>query len=109
MIVTGIMMSDRSALIKSKLLKHKPDVLVAHPPPRGTLDEVFGGFHSGCRRLQKIVVTKQPRLLICSHIHERHRALYVGETLVVNCSMGRKGAGLFINRNKGMPPNAAII
>ena len=45
---------DRVALIRSKILKHKPDVLVvAHPPPRGTLDEVFGRFHSGCRSLQK--------------------------------------------------------
>ena len=101
---------DRIALIRSKILKHKPDVLVvAHPPPRGTLDEVFGRFHSGCRSLQKIVVNKQPRLLICGHVHERPGTLFVGETLVVNCSMGRKGAGILINLDKGMPPEAEII
>ncbi|MCK4467014.1 MAG: hypothetical protein KAU60_01540, partial [Desulfobacterales bacterium] len=58
---------------------------------------------------QKIVVNKQPRLLICGHVHERSGTLFVGETLVVNCSMGRKGAGILINLNKGMPPEAEII
>lgn len=100
---------EKHIIDRLKLLVKRDTVLVAHPPPRGTLDEVFGRFHSGCRSLQKIVVNKQPRLLICGHVHERPGTLFVGETLVVNCSMGRKGAGILIDLNKGMPPEAELI
>jgi len=100
---------EKHIIDRLKLLVKRDTVLVVHPPPRGTLDEVFGRFHSGCRSLQKIVVNKQPRLLICGHIHERPGTLFVGETLVVNCSMGRKGAGILISLNKGMPPKAELI
>ncbi len=100
---------EKHVIDRLKLLVKRDTVLVAHPPPRGTLDEVLGRFHAGCRRLQKIVVNIQPRLLICGHIHERPGALFVGQTLVVNCSVGRKGAGVLINLNKGMLPEAELI
>ncbi|MEA3279141.1 MAG: metallophosphoesterase [Thermodesulfobacteriota bacterium] len=100
---------EKHVIDRLRLFVKRDTVLVAHPPPRGTLDEVLGRFHAGCRRLQKIVVNTQPRLLICGHIHERPGALFVGETLVVNCSMGRKGAGILISLNKGMPPEAELI
>ncbi len=71
-------------------------VLVAHPPPRGVLDQVFGKFHAGCRCLHDIVLKRQPKLLICGHIHERTGTEFIGRTLVVNCSMGLRGAGAMI-------------
>ena len=100
---------EKHVIDRLKLLVKRDTVLVAHPPPRGTLDEVLGRFRAGCRKLQKIVVNIQPRLLICGHTHERPGVLFVGETLVVNCSMGRKGAGTVINLDKGMTPKAELI
>jgi len=46
-------------------------VVVAHPPPFGYLDEVFGRFHAGSRRLHDLVIKCQPMLVLCGHIHER--------------------------------------
>ena len=79
-------------------------VLVAHPPPWGTLDEVLGRFHAGCRGLHRIVLEQQPRMLICGHIHERHGTARLGETLVVNCNMGGGRAGAMIDLPSNRDP-----
>jgi Icc-related predicted phosphoesterase len=71
-------------------------VLVAHPPPYGTLDEGFGNIHAGSRGLRRLILEKQPKMLICGHIHEKPGWAIVEKTLVVNCSMGRSGAGALI-------------
>ena len=71
-------------------------VLVAHPPPRGTLDEVLGRFHAGCRNLTKLIKICQPVLMICGHIHERPGSAFIGKTLVVNCALGRNHSGAMI-------------
>jgi hypothetical protein len=71
-------------------------VLVAHPPPYGTLDEGFGNLHAGSRGLRRLLLEKQPKILICGHIHEKPGWAYVEKTLVVNCSMGRGGSGALI-------------
>jgi Icc-related predicted phosphoesterase len=72
-------------------------VLVTHPPPWGTLDEVLGRFHAGCKGLRGIVVKQQPRMLICGHIHERPGTARLGKTLVVNCNMGGARGGAMID------------
>ncbi len=71
-------------------------VLVAHPPPRGTLDEVLGRFHAGCRILTKAIKICRPMLMICGHIHERSGSDFIGKTLVVNCALGKNHAGAMI-------------
>lgn len=81
---------------KLKPLIKSNSVLVAHPPPWGTLDEVFGRFHAGCRRLTKVIKMCQPILMICGHIHERPGSAFIGKTLVVNCTLGRNQAGAVI-------------
>jgi Icc-related predicted phosphoesterase len=68
-------------------------VLVAHPPPWGVLDHVFGRFHAGCRRLHRLVVQYQPRLLLCGHIHGSSGAASIGKTRVVNCCVTRNSRG----------------
>lgn len=68
-------------------------VLVAHPPPRGVLDEAFGRFHAGCRRLHQLVLQHQPKLLLCGHIHEAPGVSSIGKTQVVNCCVTRNGKG----------------
>ena len=75
-------------------------VLVAHPPPRGTLDEVLGRFHAGCRNLTKLIKICQPVIMICGHIHERPGSAFIGKTLVVNCALGRNNAGAMIELDK---------
>lgn len=71
-------------------------VLVVHSPPRGVLDEAFGRFHAGCRRLYQLVVQCQPRLVLCGHIHERPGIATIGQTTVVNCNIARTGRGAMV-------------
>jgi len=90
----GLGISCREKTIGS-LIK-EDSVLVAHHPPCGTLDEGFGNIHAGNRSLRRLILEKQPRMLICGHIHEKPGWAFVEKTLVVNCSMGRRGAGSLI-------------
>ena len=71
-------------------------VLVVHSPPRGVLDEAFGRFHAGCRRLYQLVAQCQPRLVLCGHIHERPGIATIGQTTVVNCNIARTGRGAIV-------------
>jgi len=71
-------------------------VLVVHTPPYGTLDEGFGNIHTGSRGLRRLILEKQPRMLICGHIHAKPGWAFIDKTLVVNCSMGQRGAGALI-------------
>lgn len=84
-------------------------VLVAHPPPYGTLDEGFGSFHAGSRGLRRFIVKKQPRMLICGHIHERPGWALIEKTLVVNCSMGRSGAGALVELCGDVMPTVHML
>jgi len=84
-------------------------VLVAHPPPYGTLDEGFGNLHAGSRGLRRLILDRQPRLFICGHIHERPGWAFLGKTLVVNCSMGRSGAGAWIGMETGREPTVEML
>jgi Icc-related predicted phosphoesterase len=84
-------------------------VLVTHPPPWGTLDEVLGRFHAGCRGLRGIVVKQQPRMLICGHIHERPGTARLGKTLVVNCNMGGARGGAMIDLDRGDDPRVQML
>jgi Icc-related predicted phosphoesterase len=71
-------------------------VLVVHSPPRGVLDEAFGKFHAGCKRLHQLIVQCQPRLVLCGHIHEHPGIATIGQTTVVNCNIARKGQGAMV-------------
>ena len=72
-------------------------VLVVHCPPRGVLDEVLGKFHAGCRRLYQLISVRQPRAVLCGHIHERPGIAYIGRTPVVNCCLSRAGSGAIVD------------
>jgi Icc-related predicted phosphoesterase len=90
-------------------LVNERSVLVAHPPPWGTLDEVLGRFHAGCTGLKGIVMKQQPRLLICGHIHERPGTARLGKTLVVNSNMARGHGGAVIDLNKEENPCVSML
>lgn len=44
-------------------------VLIVHSPPRGYLDG-SGDTHFGSEEILKVVEDKQPRIVLCGHIHE---------------------------------------
>lgn len=64
------------------------DILVVHEPPLGTLDQIPSGRHIGSQRIQDLMVQIRPRVLVCGHAHESPGIERVGDTLVINCTMG---------------------
>jgi len=91
-----ICLNEMQVIEKLNSLIKSNSVLVAHPPPWGTLDEVLGRFHAGCRSLAKVIKMCRPMLMICGHIHERPGWVFSEKTLVVNCTLGRNHAGAMI-------------
>lgn len=84
-------------------------VVVSHPPPRGTVDMVMGRFASGSRALRRLTLAHQPPLVICGHIHENAGTTFLGKTMVVNCSMGKQGAGVLVDYSDGSEPRAMML
>ena len=72
-------------------------VLVSHVPPFKTMDRVFIGHHAGSKDLRSIVDEFHPRLVLCGHIHENPGMVMVGESVVINCSMGKRTAGALVD------------
>ncbi len=64
------------------------DVLVSHEPPYGVLDRAWNGQHIGSRAVRELVERLKPRVVVCGHVHESPGIERVGETVVVNCTMG---------------------
>jgi Icc-related predicted phosphoesterase len=77
-------------------------VLVTHVPPFGFQDKVFLGMHSGNKTLRKIVDIYHPRLVLCGHIHEDPGITEHKGVTIVNCSMGKRGAGAVITVNESI-------
>ena len=104
-----IQISEKKTIKRLESLVKNDSILIAHPPPRGILDEVLGKFHAGCRSLNEIILKCQPQLFICGHIHERPGSAFLGKTFVVNCSIGMKGKGALIELNVDRPPVAEMV
>jgi len=64
------------------------DVLVTHEPPAGVLDLGHSGRHIGTRTVLELLTRLRPRVLTCGHVHEAPGIERLGDTLVVNCTMG---------------------
>ena len=88
--------NEKKILSRLDPLVDEKTILIAHTPPKGVLDRVFGRFHAGSRGLKDLVDRKQPRVVICGHIHESAGFDFLGRTLVVNCSLNRKSGGALI-------------
>jgi len=82
-----------------KLVDEK-SVVVSHVPPHGLQDKVFIGMHAGSKELREFVDKQKPRLIICGHIHEDPGYTKTKNSVVVNCSMGKRGEGAIIEINK---------
>lgn len=99
--VSGDSISHLDRPTIEKLLDEK-SVLVSHVPPRGLQDKAFIGMHAGSKDLRKLVDKFKPRLVLCGHIHEDPGYTKTNNTVVVNCSMGKRGEGALIEINKNI-------
>jgi len=106
---TRICFREKRILERVDSLVNEHSVFVAHPPPFGILDEVLGRYHAGSKALYDLISRKQPRLMICGHIHERPNFDYIGKTLIVNCNMGRKGSGALIEMDGMQGPQVTML
>ena len=75
-------------------------VLVSHVPPYETQDKIFLGKHGGSIELREVIDKYKPRLVLCGHIHEDPGFVKIDDTVVVNCSMGKRGEGALIDINE---------
>lgn len=70
----------------------KVDILVSHIPPHGILDRIDSPFvpkdwigkHAGSKLILNYVEKKQPRFVICGHIHESKGEEKLGQTRIIN-------------------------
>lgn len=83
---------------KEKLVDEKT-IIISHMPPYGSQDKVFIGLHGGSKELREIVDKYHPRLVLCGHIHEDPGYTKLKNTVVVNCSMGKRGEGALVEIN----------
>ena len=63
----------------------KNSVLVTHSPPKGAVDRNSQGQSFGSISIRKCILEKEPRLVVCGHIHASAQKMeLVGKTPVVN-------------------------
>jgi Icc-related predicted phosphoesterase len=78
----------------------KDTILITHVPPHGLQDRVFLGMHSGSKELRKLLENHHPKLVLCGHIHEDPGFTKINNTVVVNCSLGKRGEGALVTFEK---------
>jgi Icc-related predicted phosphoesterase len=100
--INGVDSSEVSAFLSDEDKKEwitSETVLVSHVPPFGYQDKVFFSKHSGSKELREVVDRYHPRLMLCGHIHENPGITETKESMIINCSMGKRGAGALIDIN----------
>ena len=60
-------------------------VLVTHSPPKGAVDVASSGQSFGSVAIRETILTKNPQLVVCGHIHESAgQQAAIGESVVIN-------------------------
>ena len=60
-------------------------IVVSHDPPFNTkLDRIYSGEHVGSKALREFILTKEPIIVTCGHIHEGRGIDKVSNSIVVN-------------------------
>ena len=79
---------ERGSALREKwaMIPEGTDVLITHGPPRGILDEVFGGERVGCADLLERVRKVNPKVHVFGHIHEARGMHEQDGTTFVNAS-----------------------
>jgi Icc-related predicted phosphoesterase len=88
---------DHFKILEDKKMVDDKTILVTHVPPFDTKDKVFIGMHGGSKELRALIDKYGPRLVLSGHIHEDPGYTKIDKTLVVNCSMGKRGEGALID------------
>ncbi|MCP3941366.1 MAG: phosphoesterase [Desulfobacteraceae bacterium] len=97
-------------LLESLMTKTtKETILVVHPPPRTICDRVGNRFCAGSRNLLDFIKIKQPRMVICGHIHEQAGTAFVNNTLVLNCAINKNHHGAIVDLKKDSPPQVNFL
>ncbi|MCD6171436.1 MAG: metallophosphoesterase [Thermoplasmata archaeon] len=76
------------------------DIIISHVPPYKIKDKTFLGMHIGSKWLRKIVEEKKPKFVLCGHVHEDYGYEKFNDTIVVNCSIGKKGEYTIIDTDR---------
>jgi uncharacterized protein len=96
--ISGVNPKEIKILQEKNLLDSK-SILVTHLPPKGLQDKIFIGLHGGSDEIRQLVDKYKPRLVLSGHIHEDPGFIRTKKTIVVNCSMGKRGEGALIEIN----------
>jgi len=75
-------------------------VLVTHVPPYKLQDNVFIGRNIGSKELKSLVEKYHPKLVLCGHVHEDPGMTMFHDSVIVNCSMGKRTEGALIEINE---------
>lgn len=74
-------------------------IVVSHVPPYRTNDKVFIGHYAGNKVLRELVDLRKPRLVLSGHIHEDPGFVLLDQSMVVNCSIGKRTEGAMVTVN----------
>lgn len=66
-------------------------IFAPHVPPHGCVDRISTGQSVGSTAVRDFIDLHQPQAAVCGHIHEARGIDRLGDTLVVNCGLGRHG------------------
>lgn len=73
-------------------LRNEDSILLSHTPPFNTkADENAEGMHVGSKSVREFIHSKEPKLVICGHIHEARCIDRVGRGTVVNPGAAQNG------------------
>ena len=60
-------------------------ILIVHSPPIDTVDRDSSGRIRGSQAIRDVVIDKEPRLVVCGHIHsDWEKQVQLGPSLIVN-------------------------
>jgi Icc-related predicted phosphoesterase len=108
--INAIKETERANKFYNRLRKKNVDILLCHQPPYGILDKVnfpnapknWQGKHAGSEIILNYIKKKQPRLVLCGHIHEAQVRKMIRKTEVVNLGCSG-GYGIFEFNDKHKP------
>ncbi len=69
------------------LIPQDTQVLLTHGPAYGFLDQVISEQHVGCQDLQRRILSIQPNIHVCGHIHESYGSIQRSGTKFINASL----------------------
>ena len=86
-----------------KLMKYKPDILLAHYNPYKCCDKMNARWsalhnqHMGISSFNRALKKFKPVLMVCGHIHEGFGSCKIGKTIVVNAGSAGDGQAAIID------------